>query len=210
KGCIRDVAHAYSKDGGLAVLRGNIAADGCIVKTAGVDPSLLAFSGTARVFISQEDASEGILSGSVSAGDVVVILYEGPRGGPGMQEMLYPTSYLKSMNLGKACALVTDGRFSGGTAGLSIGHVSPEAAAGGNIGLVRDGDTIEIDIPARKLNVKLSDAELAKRREEEKKKGRMAFKPAGRDRSISDALRAYAKFVTSADRGAIRIVPEED
>ena len=210
KGCIRDVAHAYSRDGGLAVLHGNIAENGCIVKTAGVDPSLFTFSGTARVFVSQEEASEGILAGKVKAGDVVVILYEGPKGGPGMQEMLYPTSYLKSMNLGKACALVTDGRFSGGTAGLSIGHVSPEAAAGGNIGLVREGDTVVIDIPNRKLDVKLSEKELTKRRGEETKKGRLAFKPAGRDRSISDALRAYAKFVTSADRGAIRVVPEED
>jgi dihydroxy-acid dehydratase len=209
KGCIRDVAHAYSKDGGLAVLHGNIAENGCIVKTAGVDPSLFTFSGPARVFVSQEEASEGILSGKVKAGDVVVILYEGPKGGPGMQEMLYPTSYLKSMNLGKACALVTDGRFSGGTAGLSIGHVSPEAAAGGNIALVREGDTIEIDIPNRKLDVKLPDKELAKRREKEKKKGRLAFRPAGRDRSISDALRAYAKFVTSADRGAVREIPED-
>ena len=201
KGCIRDIAHAYSSDGGLAVLHGNIAENGCVVKTAGVDPSLFTFSGTARVFVSQEEASEGILGGKVKAGDVVVILYEGPKGGPGMQEMLYPTSYLKSMNLGKACALVTDGRFSGGTAGLSIGHVSPEAAAGGNIGLVREGDTIVIDIPNRKLDVKLPEEELAKRREEEAKKGRLAFKPAGRDRSISGALRAYAKFVTSADRG---------
>ena len=154
-GCIRDIAHCYSRDGGLAVLYGNIAQSGCIVKTAGVDPALLTFSGPAKVFISQEASSDGILGGEVKAGDVVVIRYEGPKGGPGMQEMLYPTSYLKSMNLGKACALVTDGRFSGGTAGLSIGHVSPEAASGGNIALVRDGDIIEIDIPGRKINVKV-------------------------------------------------------
>ncbi len=206
-GCIRDAAHAYSRDGGLAVLYGNIAAGGCIVKTAGVDPSIHVFSGPAKVYHSQESASEGILGGDVKAGDVVVILYEGPRGGPGMQEMLYPTSYLKSMGLGKACALITDGRFSGGTAGLSIGHVSPEAAGGGAIALVRDGDTVDIDIPARTINVAVSEKDLARRRKEEEKKGARAFTPAGRDRKISDALRAYALHVSSADRGAVRIIP---
>ncbi len=206
-GCIRDVEHCYSRDGGLAVLYGNIAREGATVKTAGVDPGIFTFSGPAKVYFSQEAACEGILGGKVKAGDVVVIRYEGPRGGPGMQEMLYPTSYLKSMNLGKSCALVTDGRFSGGTAGLSIGHVSPEAASGGAIALVRDGDIIEIDIPGRKLNVTLSDNELAQRREEEEKKGDNAFRPEGRDRKISGALRAYAAHVSSADRGAIRLIP---
>jgi len=207
KGCIRDIDHCYNRDGGLAVLYGNMAREGAIVKTAGVDPSIFTFNGPAKVYFSQEAACDGILGGKVKAGDVVIIRYEGPRGGPGMQEMLYPTSYLKSMNLGKSCALITDGRFSGGTAGLSIGHVSPEAAAGGAIALVRDGDIIEIDIPARKLNVKLSDEELATRNEEEQRKGDSAFRPAGRDRKISGALRAYAAHVSSADRGAIRLVP---
>jgi len=210
EGCIRDIEHCYNKDGGLAVLYGNIAREGAIVKTAGVDPSIFTFSGPAKVYFSQEAACDGILGGMVKAGDVVVIRYEGPKGGPGMQEMLYPTSYLKSMNLGKSCALITDGRFSGGTAGLSIGHVSPEAAAGGAIALVRDGDTIEIDIPARKLNVRLSDKELAVRNDEEKKKGNSAFRPAGRDRNISGALRAYAAHVSSADRGAIRLIPGDN
>ena len=203
-GCIRSVAHAYTKDGGLAVLRGNIAADGCVVKTAGVDESIWKFTGPAKVFDSQEAACDGILGGKVKSGDVVVITYEGPRGGPGMQEMLYPTSYLKSVHLGKECALLTDGRFSGGTSGLSIGHISPEAAAGGTIGLVRDGDLIEIDIPARSIRVLLSDAELAKRREEELARGDKAFTPPYRVREVSKSLQAYAKMVTSADKGAVR------
>ncbi|MDO9613945.1 MAG: dihydroxy-acid dehydratase, partial [Bacteroidota bacterium] len=205
-GCIRDYEHAYSKDGGLAVLYGNIARNGCIVKTAGVDPSVYHFKGTARVFQSQDDACNGILGDKVQAGDVVVIIYEGPKGGPGMQEMLYPTSYIKSMNLGKACALITDGRFSGGTSGLSIGHVSPEAAAGGEIALIQDGDLIEIDIKTRKINVLLSDEELAARKEQELSRGRDAFTPAPRDRQVSKALKAYASMVSSADRGAIRII----
>ena len=205
-GCIRDFEHAYVRDGGLAVLRGNIALDGCVVKTAGVDESIFRFCGPAKVFESQEDACEGILGGKVESGDVVVIIYEGPKGGPGMQEMLYPTSYIKSRHLGKECALITDGRFSGGTSGLSIGHISPEAAAGGNIGLVRDGDLIEIDIPARTINVKVSDAELAARRSQEEARGRKAFTPTARDRQISKALRAYAAMVSSADKGATRIV----
>jgi dihydroxy-acid dehydratase len=208
-GCVRDIEHCYSKDGGLAVLYGNLAQDGCIVKTAGVDPGSLTFNGPAKVYFSQEASCDGILGGEVKAGDVVVIRYEGPKGGPGMQEMLYPTSYLKSMHLGKACALITDGRFSGGTAGLSIGHVSPEAASGGAIALVRDGDIIEIDIPGRKINVRCSDAELEKRRGEEKKRGNSAFKPEGRNRPITDALRAYAAHVSSADRGAIRIIQDK-
>ena len=207
-GCIRSVATPYSKDGGLAVLFGNIAANGCVVKTAGVDESILKFSGPAKVFHSQEQASQGILGGKIKAGDVVVILYEGPKGGPGMQEMLYPTSYIKSMHLGSKCALITDGRFSGGTSGLSIGHVSPEAAAGGAIGLVAEGDVIEINIPARRINVKISAAELALRRKAELKKGKAAFKPR-RKREISEALRAYSLFTTSADMGAVRVVPEE-
>jgi dihydroxy-acid dehydratase len=202
-GCIRDIAHAYSKDGGLAVLQGNIAADGCVVKTAGVDESIWRFSGRAKVFHSQEAACDGILGGAVESGDVVVITFEGPKGGPGMQEMLYPTSYIKSMHLGKECALVTDGRFSGGTSGLSIGHVSPEAASGGAIGLIRDGDIIDIDIPARTINVRLSDAELAARRRDEDAKGRDAWQPV-RDRKVSKALKAYASMVTSADKGGIR------
>ncbi|MDA3930038.1 MAG: dihydroxy-acid dehydratase [Prolixibacteraceae bacterium] len=203
KGCIHSVAEAHSKEGGLAVLFGNIAKDGCIVKTAGVDSSVFQFSGKAKVFHSQESSCNGILGDEVQAGDVVFILYEGPKGGPGMQEMLYPTSYIKSMGLGKACALVTDGRFSGGTSGLSIGHVSPEAAAGGEIGLIRNGDPIEIDIPARKINVLISDEEMEKRRAEEVDKGNDAFKPK-REREVSKALQAYASMVTSADKGAIR------
>ena len=206
EGCIRDVDHAYSKDGGLAVLFGNIALDGCVVKTAGVDASIWKFSGPAKVFESQEAACEGILGGKVVSGDVVVITHEGPKGGPGMQEMLYPTSYIKSRHLGKECALITDGRFSGGTSGLSIGHISPEAAAGGNIGLVRDGDIIEIDIPARSIRVKLSDEELQRRREEEEQRGKEAFTPRNRQRQISKALRAYAAMVSSADKGATRII----
>ncbi|MGL4292701.1 MAG: dihydroxy-acid dehydratase [Bacteroidales bacterium] len=205
-GCIRDMEHAYVKDGGLAVLRGNIAQDGCVVKTAGVDPSIFKFSGKAKVFHSQEDACRGILDGTVESGDVVVITFEGPKGGPGMQEMLYPTSYIKSRHLGKACALITDGRFSGGTSGLSIGHISPEAAAGGNIALIRNNDIIEIDITERSINVLLSDEELALRRKEEENKGVSAFTPQGRDRKVSKALQAYAKMVSSADKGAIRIV----
>jgi len=204
-GCIRDIAHAYTKDGGLAVLKGNIALKGCVVKTAGVDESIFKFTGTAKVFQSQEAACEGILRDQVKAGDVVIITYEGPKGGPGMQEMLYPTSYIKSKHLGKECALITDGRFSGGTSGLSIGHVSPEAAAGGAIGLVKDGDVIEIDIPNRSINVKVSDEELNNRRKEEEKKGKDAFKP-NRNRVVSKALRAYASMVSSADMGGVRII----
>ena len=195
-GCIRDLEHAYTKDGGLAVLFGNIAQDGCVVKTAGVDESLWKFSGPAKVFDSQEDACEGILGGKIQAGDCVVITHEGPKGGPGMQEMLYPTSYIKSMHLGKECALITDGRFSGGTSGLSIGHVSPEAAAGGNIGKIMDGDIIEIDIPNRSINVKLSDEELAARPQQ----------PLKRNRQVSKALRAYAQSVSSADKGGVRMI----
>ncbi|CAO3427133.1 dihydroxy-acid dehydratase [Azospirillum argentinense] len=208
KGVIRSVDSAFSKDGGLAVLFGNIAEKGCIVKTAGVDASNLVFAGPARVFESQDAAVEAILGDTVKAGDVVVIRYEGPRGGPGMQEMLYPTSYLKSKGLGKACALVTDGRFSGGTSGLSIGHASPEAAQGGAIGLVQDGDRIEIDIPNRKINLALSDEELQRRRAAENAKGADAWKPANRNRVVSPALRAYAALTTSADRGAVRDVSQ--
>ncbi len=205
KGAIRDAAHAFSKDGGLAVLTGNLALDGCIVKTAGVDDSILKFAGPARVFESQDAAVSAILTGVVKAGDVVVIRYEGPRGGPGMQEMLYPTSYLKSKGLGKVCALITDGRFSGGTSGLSIGHVSPEAAEGGMIALVQDGDRIEIDIPARRISLAVSDEELVKRRAAQMEKG---FKPAAtRQRKVSKALRAYAAMATSAARGAVRETP---
>ncbi len=196
EGCIRDTEHAYTKDGGLAVLFGNIAQDGCVVKTAGVDSSLWHFEGPAKVFDSQEDACEGILGGKVQKGDCVVITHEGPKGGPGMQEMLYPTSYIKSMHMGKECALITDGRFSGGTSGLSIGHISPEAAAGGNIGKIVDGDIIEIDIPNRKINVKLSDKELADREQ----------RPMTRQRMVSKALRAYAQSVSSADKGGVRII----
>ena len=204
EGCIRSKEHAYSQDGGLAVLSGNLALNGCIVKTAGVDESNLVFSGPARVFESQEDAVAGILGGTVTAGDVVVIRYEGPKGGPGMQEMLYPTSYLKSMGLGKACALITDGRFSGGTSGLSIGHVSPEAAAGGNIGLVQEGDLIHIHIPDRRIEIAISAAELATRRAAMEAKGAAAWKPVSRQREVSFALKAYAMLATSADRGAVR------
>lgn len=195
-GCIRDIAHAYTKDGGLAVLFGNIAQDGCVVKTAGVDEELWHFEGQAVVFDSQEDACDGILGGKVKSGDCVVITHEGPKGGPGMQEMLYPTSYIKSMHLGKECALITDGRFSGGTSGLSIGHISPEAASGGNIGKIKDGDIIEIDIPNRSINVKLSDEELAQRPQQ----------PLKRNRVVSKALRAYAQSVSSADKGGVRII----
>ena len=205
-GCIRDYENAYNKDGGLAVLYGNIAKDGCIVKTAGVDPSVFTFEGTAKIFESQDSAITGILSGDVKAGDVVVIRYEGPKGGPGMQEMLYPTSYIKSKNLDKDCALITDGRFSGGTSGLSIGHISPEAAAGGEIALVEDGDIIEIDILKRSINVRLSDEELSMRKEKMEAKGDKAYKPVSRNREISKALKAYSMLVTSADKGAIRLI----
>ena len=203
-GCIRSKEHAYSQDGGLAVLSGNLALNGCIVKTAGVDESNLVFSGPAKVFESQDDAVAAILGGEVKAGDVVVIRYEGPKGGPGMQEMLYPTSYLKSMGLGKACALITDGRFSGGTSGLSIGHVSPEAAAGGNIGLVENGDLINIHIPERRIEIAISEAELTKRRAAMVAKGKAAWKPLARERVVSYALKAYAMLATSADKGAVR------
>ena len=195
-GCIRDIEHAYMKDGGMAVLFGNIAQDGCVVKTAGVDESLWHFEGPAVVFDSQEDACEGILGGKVKKGDCVVITHEGPKGGPGMQEMLYPTSYIKSMHMGKECALITDGRFSGGTSGLSIGHISPEAANGGNIGKIKDGDIIVIDIPSRSINVKLTDEELAQRPQQ----------PLKRNRQVSKALRAYAQSVASADKGGVRII----
>jgi len=205
-GVIRSADHAFSTDGGLAVLKGNLSPDGCIVKTAGVDDSILKFSGPAKVFESQDDAVQGILLGKVVAGDVVVIRYEGPRGGPGMQEMLYPTSYIKSKGLGKDCALVTDGRFSGGTSGLSIGHVSPEAASGGLIALVHEGDQIEIDIPSRSIRLAVDDAELAARRAEQDKIG---WKPAApRKRRVTTALKAYAAFAASADKGAVRILPE--
>ncbi|MBS4018260.1 MAG: dihydroxy-acid dehydratase [Dechloromonas sp.] len=204
KGCIRNKANAYSQDGGLAVLSGNIAVDGCIVKTAGVDESIWKFSGRARVFESQDDAVAGILDGKIVAGDVVVIRYEGPKGGPGMQEMLYPTSYLKSMGLGKACALLTDGRFSGGTSGLSIGHVSPEAADGGAIALVEEGDRIEIDIPTRRIQLMVSDEVLAARRAAMEARGAAAWKPVDRQRVVSAALQAYALMTTSADKGAVR------
>ena len=203
-GCIRDKEHAYSKDGGLAVLYGNIAEKGCIVKTAGVDESILKFTGKARVFESQDAAVEGILGDVVQPGDVVIIRYEGPKGGPGMQEMLYPTSYIKSKGLGKVCALFTDGRFSGGSSGLVIGHASPEAAEGGAIGLVNDGDTIEIDIPERRIHLKISDTELAQRRTAMEAKGDKAWKPENRERVVSQALQAYAALATSADRGAVR------
>lgn len=201
-GVIRSAEHAFSQDGGLAVLYGNLAEDGCIVKTAGVDESILKFTGTARVFESQDAAVDAILEGGVQAGEVVLIRYEGPRGGPGMQEMLYPTSYLKSKGLGKACALVTDGRFSGGSSGLSIGHVSPEAAEGGTIGLVETGDRIEIDIPERRIHLAVSDAELAARRERQDQAGWHPAEP--RPRKVTAALRAYASMTTSAARGAVR------
>lgn len=204
-GCIRDAEHAYSKDGGLAVLKGNIALNGCVVKTAGVDESIWRFSGPAKVFHSQDAACDGILEGKVQSGDVVVVIYEGPKGGPGMQEMLYPTSYIKSRHLGKECALITDGRFSGGTSGLSIGHVSPEAASGGAIGLIRDGDIIEIDIPSRTIHVRLTEEELTARRETEEAKGKGAWKPV-RDRKISKALQAYSMMVASADKGGVRLI----
>ncbi|WJM87013.1 dihydroxy-acid dehydratase [Dickeya chrysanthemi] len=204
EGCIRSREHAYSQDGGLAVLYGNLAEDGCIVKTAGVDEGSLVFRGPAKVYESQDDAVDAILGGRVQAGDVVVIRYEGPKGGPGMQEMLYPTSFLKSMGLGKACALITDGRFSGGTSGLSIGHASPEAANGGTIGLVQDGDMIAIDIPKRSIALDVSDDELARRREQELARGDAAWTPKNRNRQVSFALRAYASLATSADKGAVR------
>ncbi|MEY8263359.1 MAG: dihydroxy-acid dehydratase, partial [Bermanella sp.] len=201
-GCIRNLANAYSTEGGLAVLYGNIAQDGCVVKTAGVDESILVFQGKAKIFESQDDSVRAILADEVTAGDVVIIRYEGPKGGPGMQEMLYPTSYLKSKGLGKACALLTDGRFSGGTSGLSIGHCSPEAASGGAIGLLQEGDIINIDIPNRTINVALTDEELSHRRHQQDKLG---WKPvAVRPRKVSYALKAYAKFATSADKGAVR------
>ena len=203
-GCIHDMDHAYSKDGGLAVLYGNLATNGCIVKTAGVDESILKFVGKAVIFESQEDAVKGILGGKVKEGDVVIIRYEGPKGGPGMQEMLYPTSYLKSMGLGKKCALVTDGRFSGGSSGLCIGHVSPEAANGGNIGLLKDGDIIKIDIPNRAIEMSVDDQELQKRRAEMEAKGKAAWQPANRDRKVSFALKAYSVLASSADKGGVR------
>ena len=204
-GCIRSVEHAYTKDGGLAILKGNIAENGCVVKTAGVDESIWKFTGKAKVYHSQDDACMGILKNEVKAGDVVVIQYEGPKGGPGMQEMLYPTSYIKAKHLGEKCALITDGRFSGGTSGLSIGHISPEAAAGGNIALVREGDVIEINIPKRSINLIISKEELQKRRVEEEAKGEDAFKPQ-RERNISQALKVYSHFVSSSDKGAVRII----
>jgi dihydroxy-acid dehydratase len=203
-GVIRSADHAFFKDGGLAVLYGNIARDGCIVKTAGVDEAILKFSGSAVICESQDDAVAKILGDKVKAGDVVVVRYEGPKGGPGMQEMLYPTSYLKARGLGKACALITDGRFSGATSGLSIGHVSPEAAEGGAIGLIEDGDIIEIDIPARRIDVRLSEAELAARRAAMEARGTVAWQPVDRDRPVSMALRAYAALTTSAAHGAVR------
>jgi dihydroxy-acid dehydratase len=210
-GCIRDLEHAFSREGGLAVLFGNIAKDGCVVKTAGVDESILVFEGPAHVVESQDQAVEHVLGGLVKPGEVVVVRYEGPRGGPGMQEMLYPTSYLKSKGLGKVCALMTDGRFSGGSSGLSIGHVSPEAAAGGAIGLIESGDIIQIDIPNRSINVRLTDAELATRREAEEAKGAAAWKPSiQRDRKVSAALKAYAMLATSADKGAVRDLSKLD
>jgi dihydroxy-acid dehydratase len=207
-GCIREVLHPYSKDGGIAVLFGNIARNGCLVKTAGVDESIFKFSGKARVYDSQDDACEGILK-EVEAGDVIIIRYEGPKGGPGMQEMLYPTSYIKSRHLGKQCALITDGRFSGGTSGLSIGHVSPEAASGGEIGLIQNGDIIDIDIPNRTINVRVTEAIMNDRRSNELSKGDSAFKPGKRDRVVSQSLRAYALFAASADQGAVRVLPGE-
>lgn len=208
-GCIRNMEHCYDREGGLAVLFGNMAEKGCIVKTAGVDKSIYKFTGPAKIYHSQDHACDAILSGEVKSGDVVIIKFEGPKGGPGMQEMLYPTSYLKSVHLGKECALITDGRFSGGTSGLSIGHVSPEAAAGGAIALIEEGDRIEIDIPERTINILISADELASRRAKEEMKGKMAFKPEGRDRNVSTALKAYALLAASADKGAMRVLPEE-
>ncbi len=205
-GCIRSVKYPYNKEGGLAVLYGNIAKNGCIVKTAGIDSSMFTFSGPAVLFESQEDAVEGILNDIVGPGDVIVIRYEGPKGGPGMQEMLYPTSYLKSKGLDKKCALITDGRFSGGTSGLSVGHISPEAAAGGEIAIIRTGDQIDIDIEKRKINVILSEKEIIKRHKEEEVKGEMAFRPTNRRREIPSSLKAYAATVSSADKGAVRII----
>jgi dihydroxy-acid dehydratase len=205
-GCIRNMDHCYYRDGGLAVLYGNIARKGCIVKTAGVDESMFSFSGTVKVFDSQDTACEGILGGDIKAGDIIVIRYEGPKGGPGMQEMLYPTSYLKSVHLGKECALITDGRFSGGTSGLSIGHVSPEAAAGGEIALLEEGDTIEIDIRNRSIRIAVTEEELSKRRKNEEKRGENAYTPKERKRTVSRALQAYARFAASADKGAVRII----
>jgi dihydroxy-acid dehydratase len=205
---IRDRAHAFTQDGGLAVLYGNLAPKGCIVKTAGVDPSIWVFQGRARVFESQEETVEAILNDRIAPGDVVIVRYEGPKGGPGMQEMLYPTSYLKSKGLGKVCALITDGRFSGGTSGLSIGHVSPEAACGGAIALVEEGDTIEIDIPNRRIHLAVSDEELARRRAAMEARGAKAWKPVARMRPVSVALRAYAALTTSADTGAVRDVTQ--
>jgi dihydroxy-acid dehydratase len=205
---IRTVASAYSQTGGLAMLKGNLAPNGAVIKTAGVRPEMLRFSGPAVIFESQEAAVDGILNGKVAEGDVVLIRYEGPRGGPGMQEMLYPTSYLKSRGLGKACALLTDGRFSGGTSGLSIGHISPEAAEGGTIALVNEGDRIEIDIPNRSIRVAVTDRELAARREEMEARGPHAWKPVHRERVVSPALRAYAAMTTSASRGAVRDVDQ--
>jgi len=204
KGCIREVAHAYSQDGGLCTLKGNLAEDGCIVKTAGVPEECLSFRGRAVVFESQEEAVEGILGNRVKAGDCVVIRYEGPRGGPGMQEMLYPTTFLKSRGLGKQCALITDGRFSGGTAGLSLGHISPEAACGGAIGLIEEGDTIVIDIAKRSIDVDLPAGVLAERRRKMEARGERAWQPEKRQRPVSRALQAYALFATSADKGAVR------
>jgi dihydroxy-acid dehydratase len=203
-GCIRSVEHAYYPDGGLAVLFGNLAERGCIVKTAGVDESIFSFSGPAVVFESQDDAIDGILGGKVKAGDVVIIRYEGPKGGPGMQEMLYPTSYLKSMKLGKSCALITDGRFSGGTSGLSIGHVSPEAAAGGTIALVEDGDTVKINIPQRRIMLDISEEQLSRRRQAQQERGDKAWTPKQRIRLVSRSLQIYAEHATSADEGAFR------
>jgi dihydroxy-acid dehydratase len=208
KGCIREIRHAYSKDGGLAVLYGNLAPDGCIVKTAGVDESILTFSGPVKIYESQEESIDAILSGEVVEGDIVIIRYEGPKGGPGMQEMLYPTSYLKSKGLGKVCALVTDGRFSGGTSGLSIGHVSPEAAEQGPIALIESGDVVDIDIPARSINIRVDAQELRHRREAMQQRGVDAWVPKARKREVSKALQAYAATTTSAAQGAVRDVSQ--
>lgn len=208
QGCIRNIDNAYSKDGGLAILYGNLAVDGSIVKTAGVDENLFVHRGPARVFESQEEACSAILGREITKGDVVVIKYEGPRGGPGMQEMLYPTSYLKAMGLGKDCALITDGRFSGGTSGLSIGHVSPEASSGGNIAIIRDGDFISININSRSINIEISDKEISLRHLEEENRGKDAYKPKNRNREVSTSLKLYALHVSSADKGAIRILTD--